>query len=52
MAKYLHPKSRRPTAARTSIAPYFCNYVLKMLKTDPVFGKTAADREAFLAAAA
>jgi membrane peptidoglycan carboxypeptidase len=33
----------------TSKAAYFCNYVLTVLKTDPVFGKTAADREAFLA---
>ncbi len=35
--------------ASTSIAPYFCNYVLSILKSDPTFGKTAADREAFLA---
>ena len=28
--------SRRPTAARTSIAPYFCNYVLKYHQEQPV----------------
>ena len=33
----------------TSKAAYFCNYVLTVLKTDPTFGKTPADREAFLA---
>ena len=38
-----------PNGCTSSIAPYFCNYVLTVLKSDPTFGKTAADREAFLA---
>ncbi|MBI1378837.1 MAG: hypothetical protein GC157_15360 [Frankiales bacterium] len=32
----------------TSYAPYFCDYVYRLLKTDPAFGKTPADREALL----
>ena len=28
-------RRRRPTGARTSIAPYFCNYVLKYIKSRP-----------------
>ncbi len=47
MAKTLHPKDP-PNGCSTSIAPYFCNYVVKTIKSDPFFGKTAADRAAFL----
>jgi len=38
-----------PNGCTSSVAPYFCNYVLTVLKTDPTFGKTAADRDALLA---
>lgn len=32
-----------------SYAPYFCDYVLTVLKNDPVFGETPEDRERLLA---
>jgi membrane peptidoglycan carboxypeptidase len=38
-----------PNGCTSSIAPYFCNYVLTILKSDSTFGATPADREAFLA---
>ncbi len=47
IAKTLHPKVP-PNGCSTSIAAYFCNYVVKTIKSDPFFGKTAADRAAFL----
>lgn len=48
MAKTLHP-TQPPNGCTSSVAPFFCNYVIKIIKTDPTFGKTAADRLAFLA---
>ena len=47
MAKTLHPKDP-PNGCAASIAPYFCNYVVKTIKSDPFYGKTPADRAAFL----
>ena len=47
IASTLHPKSP-PNGCSTSIAAYFCNYVLKQIKSSTFFGKTAADRIAFL----
>jgi membrane peptidoglycan carboxypeptidase len=44
----LHPKPP-PSGCSQSIAPYFCNYVLKYIKSSPFFGKTATDRADFLA---
>src|SRR4029077_5830056 len=38
-----------PSGCSQSIAPYFCNYVLKYIKSTPFFGKTATDRADFLA---
>ncbi len=42
----------KPTKSRngctTSYAPFFCDYVYRILKSSPAFGKTPADREAFL----
>jgi len=32
----------------SSVAPYFCDYVLSVMKTDKAFGRTAADRLALL----
>ncbi|MEW2357308.1 transglycosylase domain-containing protein [Spirillospora sp. NPDC029432] len=32
----------------TSVAPFFCDYVQREILTDPVFGKTAEDREELL----
>jgi membrane peptidoglycan carboxypeptidase len=49
MAKETAKSAPPPNGCTSSIAPYFCNYVLTVLKSDPTFGKTAADREAFLA---
>ncbi len=37
-----------PSGCSTSIAAYFCNYVLKVIKSDPFYGKTATDRANFL----
>src|SRR6266568_758853 len=47
IAKTLRPKPP-PNGCSTSIAAYFCNYVLKQVKSDPLFGRTSADRDAFL----
>ena len=43
----LKPKAP-PSGCSSSIAAYFCNYVLKVIKSDPFFGKTATDRANFL----
>ena len=32
----------------SSYAPFFCDYVLQVIRTDPTFGATPAEREAFL----
>lgn len=32
----------------SSYAPFFCDYVLQTIRTDPVFGATPEEREAFL----
>lgn len=32
----------------SSIAPFFCNYVLRVLRSDPAFGATVADRDALI----
>jgi len=32
----------------SSYAPYFCDYVLQTIRTDPTFGATPEEREAFL----
>ena len=34
-----------PNGCTTSIAPYFCDYVLTVLKNDPAFGETPEDRQ-------
>jgi len=42
----------KPTPARngctSSYAPFFCDYVVQTIRTDPVFGATPEEREAFL----
>ena len=42
----------KPTTAQngctSSYAPFFCDYVLRVIRTDPVFGDTSEAREAFL----
>jgi len=38
-----------PTGCASADAPYFCDYVRKIVRTDPVFGKTADARAAFWA---
>jgi membrane peptidoglycan carboxypeptidase len=42
----------RPTTAQngctSSYAPFFCDYVLRVIRTDPAFGDTSEAREAFL----
>ncbi len=47
MTKLLHPQSP-PNGCATSVAPFFCQYVVKIVKTDPIFGSTQAARDAFL----
>jgi len=32
----------------SSYAPFFCDYVLQVIRTDPTFGATSQEREAFL----
>ncbi len=49
MSKLTAGSAPPASGCTSSVAPYFCNYVLTVLKTDPTFGKTAADRDAFLA---
>lgn len=37
-----------PNGCTTSYAPFFCDYVLQTIRTDPAFGDTPEAREAFL----
>lgn len=37
-----------PNGCTSSIAPFFCDYVLTVLKNDPVFGETPEDRQRLL----
>jgi membrane peptidoglycan carboxypeptidase len=48
IAKTLHETSP-PNGCTSSVAPFFCSYVLRTIRSDPTFGKTYADRLAFLA---
>ena len=42
-------KPRRPTnGCTTSYAPFFCDYVYRVVRSDPAFGSTPAAREALL----
>ncbi|MFN8148482.1 MAG: transglycosylase domain-containing protein [Candidatus Nanopelagicales bacterium] len=45
--KFLKPSKPR-NGCTTSYAPYFCEYVRRVILTDPAFGKTPADRENLL----
>jgi membrane peptidoglycan carboxypeptidase len=45
--KFLKPSSTH-NGCTTSYAPFFCDYVYRILKNDGAFGKTPADREALL----
>ena len=47
MAKELHPKDVT-NGCSTSYAPFFCDYVIQIIRNDPTFGDTAADRQALL----
>ncbi|HTY73696.1 MAG TPA: penicillin-binding transpeptidase domain-containing protein, partial [Actinomycetes bacterium] len=47
MSKELHPR-QIPNGCATSYAPFFCDYVIQILRNDPAFGATAADRQALL----
>jgi membrane peptidoglycan carboxypeptidase len=49
MAKLTAKSAPPPNGCTSSIAAYFCNYVLLIMKTDPTFGATQADRDALLA---
>lgn len=44
---FLKPSTTR-NGCTTSYAPFFCDYVYRILKNDPAFGKTPAAREALL----
>ena len=37
-----------PNGCTTSYAPFFCDYVLQVIRTSPEFGETIEEREAFL----
>ena len=45
--KFLKP-SRTRNGCTAAHAPFFCDYVYRILRTDPAFGKTPADRENLL----
>jgi membrane peptidoglycan carboxypeptidase len=45
--KFLKP-TRTSNGCTTSYAPFFCDYVYRILKTDPAFGATQADRDNLL----
>lgn len=45
--KFLKPSKPR-NGCTTSYAPFFCDYVRKVLLNDPAFGETPADRENLL----
>jgi membrane peptidoglycan carboxypeptidase len=45
--KFLKP-SRPRNGCTTSYAPFFCDYVYRIIRTDPAFGATPAEREALL----
>lgn len=47
MSSVLAP-SRVTNGCTTSYAPFFCDYVLYMIRNDPTFGDTPEAREAFL----
>jgi len=38
----------QPNGCTSSYAPYFCDYVIRMIKDDPAYGETQVEREAFL----
>ena len=40
--------SLQPNGCTSSYAPYFCDFVLRMIKADPAFGETQVEREALL----
>ena len=40
--------SQPANGCTSSYAPYFCEYVVRTLRTDPAYGETPAEREAFL----
>jgi len=40
--------SIQPNGCTSSYAPYFCDYVLRMIKSDAAFGATLVEREALL----
>ena len=43
----LHPTSTA-NGCTSSYAPFFCEYVLQVIRTDPTFGATTQERDAFL----
>jgi membrane peptidoglycan carboxypeptidase len=47
MSRELRPKQISNGCA-TSYAPFFCDYVIQIIKNDPAFGATASDRQALL----
>jgi membrane peptidoglycan carboxypeptidase len=46
-AKFLKP-SRTANGCTTSYAPFFCDYVYRVMRNDPAFGATPSEREALL----
>jgi membrane peptidoglycan carboxypeptidase len=47
MADILNP-SVQPNGCTSSYAPYFCDFVIRMIKADVAFGETQVEREALL----
>jgi membrane peptidoglycan carboxypeptidase len=48
MKTELHVSSGAHNGCTTSFAPFFCNYVLRVIRDDPAFGATPADRQAII----
>lgn len=47
MAAIINP-TEAANGCTSSFAPFFCDYVVQSIRTDPTFGETPEDREAFL----
>jgi membrane peptidoglycan carboxypeptidase len=49
VAEPITPQITNPTqGCGASVAPYFCQYVVSVVRNDPAFGETAEDRQAAL----
>lgn len=47
VSELLHPTTRR-NGCTSAIAPFFCDYVVQVIRSSPAFGDTLAERDAML----